>query len=999
MKNLFAAGRLLSCVTVLSLVFSAIAEVETLTYIPYSSYLGPTQVSWTDEDGNQVAWKAGSVAVMNPGGSNRGLSFTLDAYKLVVSPGSNARYWWDGGNGALKIGAGGVEFTAPCFWSHINSGLMDKVTLSADQTWRNASSAGTARLALGSKMTWKDNMYNKARISAASGVTAWNLTGDLEVWLYSPVNRLQDVTVTVSDQAKICLVASDDPRLNAKKLVLDGSTMPFDVQLVNDTSSYESRTIGTIDVEHVTDDVELRNGATISVGSATFAIPELKVTGAGNSFTGTGLTLAQATSTVTFTEEGSELDFNVKLSEGAGSSIAVTGPGTVGFVADKDGGYRGVLNLSATSKAKIAGSDVFAADIRGGAGLEIAAQGLVVLSGSIADFTGEEIVVSSGMLLVGAMGGLPAGTSIRTAGEGVVMFATSQGYDPDRVTGTKNVVFAASDDIYVMGDPISADALTLNAGQRLHVYGNGLTADTALTLAGGTVIFHGNATIASPVVVSALTVITTEVASVTGTFAGRYDSQVSSASYGTKIYGDGTVRFAGGGSFPSEPDSVGVLGGEIHFTGGEYAFGSRAILVLTSTGTPDINGNWCKRMLVADGGSVKLADRNGIAIYGYSRTNGAYYFDEAVMEVAEGGTVELEGQSRVQLGGNQAKARILVNGGTWKMGTGRVQFGGSGMGTGVIELNSGVFETGGSFGRTYYTSNSDYQDQGRFIFNGGTLRLLEGDGCRTLFTTWGTSPSPAEEHRDKLRAWMCVDGSDCTIDVAEGLTITNVPPNFERSEWFGHGKLTVTGGGTLVMNAVAEDVDLSLADTGTKVKITDAALVYDDAKCRTTMNVNPYKDKYSTLPQANGYLRDSLAFKTFGLDGMGTSFAVEGTLPVAVTNVQVGASGEWNSSWSVLGDGVTLQDITFAENAVIGASKAADGTLGKVVFPGTMTLPAAMRYCGRQLGGGGSVLSAATVVGPVPAMSPHPDNRAGDAGYDVTDGFWFQPAGSLLLIR
>ena len=73
--------------------------------------------------------------------------------------------------------------------------------------------------------------------------------------------------------------------------------------------------------------------------------------------------------------------------------------------------------------------------------------------------------------------------------------------------------------------------------------------------------------------------------------------------------------------------------------------------------------------------------------------------------------------------------------------------------------------------------------------------------------------------------------------------------------------------------------------------------------------------------------------------------------------------------------------------------------LGKVVFPGTMTLPAAMRYCGRQLGRGGSVLSAATVVGPAPALSPHPDNRAGDAGYDVADGFWFQPAGSLLLIR
>ena len=995
MRNLLQSGRILS-LGLAAFAISASAEIETLTYVPQGGYPGAGTAAWLDQEGNAVAWKSGSIAVMNPGGSNRGLFFALDAYKLVVSPGSNTGYWWDGGSGSLKIGAGGVEFTAPCFWAHIHSGLMNKVTLTADQTWANNSPSGKARFALGSQMSWNGNMYNKARISAANGVTAWNLTGDLEVWLYSPENQLQDVTVTVSDAATINLVSVNDAHLNAKRLVLDGATMAFGAYIGTDTSGYKSYTVTQIDAAHVSEDVELKDGATLTFEDSPFAIPRLQVSGTGNALTGTSLTVAQAETEIAFAAEGAELDVNASLKAAVAATLNVTGAGTLGIVADREGALPGgSLVLGAETRLKVSGEGRVAATVVGGAALEVAAASgsILSLADRLAGYTGNELVVSSGTLLLGTMGELPVACTVRTEGDGEVLFASAEGYDPGRVTGTKNVRFSAGADIFVTDSVVSAKTLSIGSEQTLHVYGNGLTEETALTLAGGTVLFHATATISSPVVVTASTKVQTDVETVTGTFAGFCTSQsATSGSYGLKIYGDGKVCFAGGGSFAANADTIGAYGGELLFTGGAYAFASSACIVLSSTGAAT-QGKWCHRMLVADGATLTFADRNSMGIYAYSRTNGSYYFDEVVVEVAEGGVIDMQGQTSIQLGGNQAKARVLLSGGTWKMGTGSFQFGGSAMGTGVIQIDSGVLETAGSFLRPQQGSVT-YQDQGRFIFNGGTLRLLPGTGGRFLF---GLANNVTD--KTKLRAWMCVDGADCTIDVAPGLTITNVPPNVERSEWFGHGKLTVTGGGTFVMNAVAEDVALALAGEGTSVKIAGEALVYNDSKCRTTMNVDPYKDKYLTLPPENGYLRDSLALRTLGLDGIGTSLAVEGPLPVAATDVQVGATGEWNSSWSVLGDSVTLQDITFAENAIIGASKAADGSLKRVVFPGTMTLPAAMRYSGRQLGGGGNVLSAASVVGRTPTLIPCPDNRAGGVDYDAETGFWFRPAGALLLIR
>ncbi|MBO7532827.1 MAG: hypothetical protein J6T46_02475, partial [Victivallales bacterium] len=249
------------------------------TIMPSSQYFYLNSEVWTNSAGETVSWDAyndgNAIACFQNTGYSAS-SFNMydpaepfQAYGLVVNY-SGTWIFWDlrGKNAYLKIGAGGIDVKRSRFFF----GYDDKteLQLTANQTWTGSGTSTSYERYFSVGGITGNTRYTK--LVANEGVTSLAVNGKLHAALYSPDNQLGNVTVTVSDSAKLWLIDMADARLNAKKLVMDGdgvhmpfgSTFPVKAWFYPVANAYYPTNIVAIDNFHLAPEVELANGADLS---------------------------------------------------------------------------------------------------------------------------------------------------------------------------------------------------------------------------------------------------------------------------------------------------------------------------------------------------------------------------------------------------------------------------------------------------------------------------------------------------------------------------------------------------------------------------------------------------------------------------------------------------------------------------------------------------------------------------------------------------------------
>ena len=168
------------------------------------------------------------------------------------------------------------------------------------------------------------------------------MAGALNAGLYGPDNELGNVTVTVSDTAKLWLFDIADARLNAKKLVLSGDGVhmafggvsPVKGWAATAAKAYAPTNVVAMDNFHLAPEVELANGADVTAKGGIYAVSNLVVSGTGGSVISGDLTFTQAVSRVTFATTGASLELTTAnaVAGGLSAGFAVAGPGTLKVV-------------------------------------------------------------------------------------------------------------------------------------------------------------------------------------------------------------------------------------------------------------------------------------------------------------------------------------------------------------------------------------------------------------------------------------------------------------------------------------------------------------------------------------------------------------------------------------------------------------------------------------------------------------------------------------------
>ena len=373
---------------------------------------------WTNSTGDVVSWNnyndGNTIAVLNHNGDSGGSSDCLwqfNAYGLVVNMSDDQDYWRQRQSSSFVLGAGGVDVKKGNFF--ISNSVESEpaiLNLAANQTWTGSGASG-------------NNMYfsvgnikvkysgPSAKVMASTGVTSLDITGGLNAGFFGSGNELGNVTVTVSDTAKLWLFKDADARLNAKKLVLsgDGTHMSFGGVLpvkgwgATYGVRYNPTNIVAVDNFHLAPEVELANGADFSANKGIYAITNLTVSGTGESVISGSLTFTQAVSRVTFANSSAELKFATanKVADGLSAGFEVVGPGTL-KVTDMSP-FTGAINVAsgATFECAPSTNTVVGAAFSGAGTISVNADGTVVYipPASIANFTGG-IVVESGTLVL-----------------------------------------------------------------------------------------------------------------------------------------------------------------------------------------------------------------------------------------------------------------------------------------------------------------------------------------------------------------------------------------------------------------------------------------------------------------------------------------------------------------------------------------------------------------------------------------------------------------------
>ena len=857
-------------------------------------YMGLSKEVWTNDVGTVSKWAdyndGNTIAHIRHIGGSGSQSMTsgdFNFYGLDIELSSRTTLsMWRHDSGAFAVGAGGINVRSGNY--NIGCGNKDAqmtLKLTADQTWTGSNASGATYLHVGG-LGKKDGTSLlcplKSRLVAAEGVTSLRIDGKLQAMLYSPDNDLSSVTVTVADSALLFLSDLVDARLNAAKLVLSGSgnRMAFGATSASEakpwfypmSDSFATTNIVEIDHAHLAPVVELNAGAGFSANGGVWGLTNLVVSGASDSVStiSGSLTFAQPTTKIEFSSGATlSLDTDNAAADGVSPGFVLSGSGTlcVRDVAPFTGAVE--VGEGTTFKVVTAAGDAvsYPGTITGAGALAVdaTAQEVYLPSTALASFTGT-IRVLGGTLVLDA----PLADGRLTVAEGAT-------------------VVYGSDSLVVTDAVRTETKITVGTDQTLRVFGNGLTAATTVELNGGTLRFESTATVASPIsLVADASAIETAAASVTGTITGKFTSSLpGEATYdsgtGTRIRGEGCVKLSGGGEFTNRPNKLFSEDGTVWFCGGEWKF-RNVNCGLTYSKTD--SGTYGRKWLVTDGAKLVVSgyNENYRSVLQARGLNCSWDgTKESVVEVRDGGTVEFGTYSRLMLGYMQATGRLVVGkDGVVKATetTAEIRFGYSTTTTGIIELGSGgVLETCVPFIHAMSSNSENYQMQGRFYWNGGTLKI----GAKfpaseaTLFRNSGKTSW--DSANNSLRTWVKVMGDDCTLDLTDlperETALANVPAGLQRSEWFGTGRLTVKGGRPFTFQSLPNGITLRAEGEGTQILIPSSVEIHDYEKCVANEIVKAGKLVYETLSNCLSTLTAKLevAGGTIDLGGVTTTIS------------------------------------------------------------------------------------------------------------------------------
>lgn len=900
-----------------------------------SSAISTSSEVWTNAtDSTLVAWTQGSFGVVTrpwSGGDSFSFNDTMKFGGLRWLP-TAGRWCTVKDAHGIWIGEDGLDLPNGGCLGFGDTGESERLWLTAPQTWTGpADSSKRAHVAIGHD-NWAD--FYKCKVNA-DGCPSWTIRQGMNVW-FTWTNRLSKTAVTVVHPAKIWLEKEWDlysvrkvgqPAIGAKSLTLSGEGTLLEAGGKSSIASgrgHEATLESELNGGTLTEDLTLDAGADILGTGAGWDIPTLKVTGAGASELKGSWTFRRARTAVSI-EAGATLSLtgtSYAEATGVAAGLDVTGAGTLRIDL---AAYRltGALTLGADVKLVLTGSGEFRQPIAGGSTVEVWAgeRPLVLNAAALAGYTGN-VTVKAGQLVLAPV---PQGVTVVEDG------------------GTLFDVSAPSPDPWVVTDAVRPEAtLTVGAGETLHVYGSGLTAATELVLAGGTVVFCRSATIASPVTVTARSGVGADSWGVTGELSG-YVTSVREEKTSLDLSGEGTVNLSGGGKF--ERVDLFVRKGRANLTAGTF--------VLENADAGVYEGDY---LGVRDGARVEFLHADGV----YGLRAKPQYRAEAVVEVCSNATVLLNQNCTILLGGWQSWGVFRLSGGTVHIVNGtRIHVGYDTDGWGAFEINDGELNTSQSF-RTFGRGS-----KGRIKWRGGCIRLkpqfwtYDGNEFRYLD---GTSSNLT----------FSVEGPNCVLDLNGAAGFTNVVANAWNADswqWTEGGRLTVTNGGTFVMNRFPENGRVAVKDC--RLEIAD--------------------DRVPAIGE-------------IGFAGASPEDTVTGSVSgLSAAGVWVGPGAEWRPSQVV---DIGWRSLEFATDATLLLSPTVGGTVPALVVPGKVTLGDRLVYRldrnGNRLSASqGPLLEAADGVAGDPEFVRGPKTPKGlTFAVGATDlTYEYRPSGTRLIIR
>ena len=412
------------------------------------------------------------------------------------------------------------------------------------------------------------------------------------------------------------------------------------------------------------------------------------------------------------------------------------------------------------------------------------------------------------------------------------------------------------------GGSIGARAVTLSGAGVVQVADGAGFDNGTLTVSGGTLEFIASTVMGKAPVVAANCTFRTSAATIAAEISGFVSTTAKAK---LVVGGGGRITFSGGANI--------VSGGEIFVqnTGTEFLVVSNKV---TISGYAGLEGGG-KLFLVKDGGEVELTGGTGVSLH--ISTSGTSTF-----EVGEGGTLNIPNGANVRLGYNAGSTGILrINGGTARFSNNGVfDLGMVSGATGRVELVSGTLQTsrqlrtsgsgtlvfnGGTLRSDGVNNPNPWVTTGIPITverGGGTIdvngleMVIGGSAVRGLGTLTVTGNGTAHFNRPSpdwtggVTADTCtlcagatnalggagtVNLSNNTLRVTANATLPNVIQTSDASISVGAGltartgiamggKITKTGAGHWIADALFEDVDLSIQQGPVTVEPATATL-------------------------------------------------------------------------------------------------------------------------------------------------------------------------------
>jgi len=886
---------------------------------------------WTNSVGETVSWENGSWACITKlYNSNRSLSTPVNCHGLILDCSRCDSYWNDGN--AVSIGAGGLEFRQNGAFNAGSTGDAQsnaRIKIMADQTWKAPSTSSVPYSDV--NIGWYYGLrYWKMPLYADSSAHNLTLEGRLRLWMHSYANNLSGLDITVKAPARLIAVKAMNTsnefngKIHARKITLSGDgylTLPIGGSMPWHLNANTITLHDTLDSDHFAETLELTDGADIQPLTAgtpiSMSITNLLVNGTGESVLSGAWTMTEPVTRVTFAD-GATLNFAGTFSEGVvPAAIDATGNGVL-KVNLSTFGLTGGISLGAETDLTLVGSGTIPA-LAGGHEIRIdAGSGSFIYLGAsaLAGFTGNSIVVASGTLVLDEP---LAGVTVTTTGSGAVLYASQ---DPTIVT-----------------DAVRTEAAyTLAANATLKVFGSGMTAATALTLSGGnTILFYNSSTIAAPLTLAASgakSFIRVQNSSITGSMAGAVSVPDSVT---LAVDGAGNVIFVGGGNFHDSGHFEILNGASATFTGGTYAFGGSANIYMGSysSGTYINCGHY---LGVCNGGNLTFGEIDktlpvSLAIYVTAPKNYDSGDNPTIFEIGNGGRVTLPINRAIYVGSYGGTSRMRLSGGTFVLNEwAYLYFGYGGYSNGFFDFSAGVLEQRHSFRLNGNNNNS------LINWTGGTWKILPGTFTDNSLFDGGLSSGTR-------RVAVGVNG-DCTLDLSECGTaeFVNIAGTTNRGEWYGNGKLTVKGGKTFVMNSIPNGIDLALDGTGTTVRLSADARVFDYAAC--VANAVWRKPATFEYDSTSAQLADLSLRSLTVTNGAAVVANAKSDRTVTVSAVTVAADGVWDNATTLDSALRSVGSLTFAEDSIWRTTFVNDVATTFALTGGTgiLSLPVSMRY-------------------------------------------------------